>query len=102
MFFKSIHKRIKIVLMIIILLFIVVILKVGYIQLFQYKKLNDLACERGQSLAQMALVWALEKGKLTSVILGASRSKQVVENIAALDNSTFTAEELQKIDSILK
>ena len=65
-------------------------------------QLNELAKERGQSLAQMALVWALEKGKLTSVILGASRSKQVVENIAALDNSTFTAEELQKIDSILK
>ena len=45
MFFKSIHKRIKIVLLIIILLFVVVILKVGYIQLFQYKKLNNLATD---------------------------------------------------------
>ena len=42
MFFKSIHKRIKIVLIVIIVLFIIVILKVGFIQLFEYKKLNDL------------------------------------------------------------
>ena len=45
MFFKSIHKRIKIVLIVIIVLFIIVILKVGYIQLFEYKKLNDLATD---------------------------------------------------------
>ena len=45
MFFKSIHKRIKIVLLIIVFLFVVVILKVGYIQLFQYEKLNNLATD---------------------------------------------------------
>lgn len=65
-------------------------------------KLNDLAKERGQSLAQMALVWALKQGRLTSVILGASRASQVVENVKALDNMEFTDEELKKIDEILK
>lgn len=63
-------------------------------------KLNDLAKERGQSLAQMALVWALKQGRLTSVILGASRASQVVENVKALDNMEFTDEELKMIDDI--
>ena len=45
MFFKSIHKRIRIVLLIIVMLFVVVVLKVGYIQLFEYSKLNDLATD---------------------------------------------------------
>ena len=45
MFFKSIHKRIRIVLLIIVMLFVVVVLKVGYIQLFEYNKLNDLATD---------------------------------------------------------
>lgn len=65
-------------------------------------KLNDLAKERGQSLAQMALVWALKQGKLTSVILGASRASQVTENVAALDNMDFTEEEMKQIEEILK
>ncbi len=65
-------------------------------------KLNEIAQERGQSLAQMALVWALKQGKLTSVILGASRAKQVVENVAALDKVDFSEEEMRKIEEILK
>lgn len=65
-------------------------------------KLNDIAKDRGQSLAQMALVWALKQGRLTSVILGASRSKQVVENVKALDNAEFTEEEMKLIEEILK
>ena len=65
-------------------------------------KLNEIARERDQSLAQMALVWALKQGKLTSVILGASRAKQVEENIAALSNTDFTEEELKLIEDILK
>ena len=65
-------------------------------------KLNEIAKERGQSLAQMALVWALKQGRLTSVILGASRSKQVVENIAALENVEFTEDEMKRIEEILK
>ena len=65
-------------------------------------KLNEIAKERGQALAQMALVWALKQGRLTSVILGASRAKQVVENVAALDNADFTEEEMRRIEDILK
>lgn len=65
-------------------------------------RLNEIAKERDQSLAQMALVWALQKGKLTSVILGASRASQVTENIAALKNMSFTEEEMQMIENALK
>ncbi len=65
-------------------------------------KLNELAKNREQSLAQMALVWALKQGKLTSVILGASRASQVVENIAALNNMDFTEDEMKRIEDILK
>lgn len=63
--------------------------------------LNEIAGERGQSLAQMALVWALETGKLTSVILGASRLSQLEENVKALQCKSFTKEEKVRIDQIL-
>lgn len=66
------------------------------------EKLNEIAIERGQSLAQMALVWALEAGKLTSVILGASRLSQLEENVGALKNQKFTADERKRIDEILQ
>lgn len=65
-------------------------------------KLNEIAKEREQSLAQMALVWALQQGKLTSVIIGASRASQITENIVALKNTDFTADEMQMIENILK
>lgn len=65
-------------------------------------KLNEIAKERNQTLAQMALVWALKQGKLTSVILGASRASQVTENIAALKDMDFTEEEMQMIENALK
>lgn len=64
--------------------------------------LNKIASERGQSLAQMALVWALDAGKLTSVILGASRLAQLEENAAALKNQSFTEDEKKRIDKILQ
>ena len=64
-------------------------------------KLNEIAKERGQSLAQMALAWAL-RGDLTSVLIGASKTKQVEDNVKALDNLEFTKEELDRIDNILK
>ena len=64
-------------------------------------KLNEVAQGRGQSLAQMALVWALKTGNLTSVILGASRLIQIEENVAALKNPNFTSDELSRIDEIL-
>ncbi len=71
-------------------------------KLSKIRKLNDLAAERGQSLAQMALAWVLRGGRVTSALVGASKVSQIEENIAALDNLEFTDEELRKIDEILK
>lgn len=68
----------------------------------QIEKLNDLAKERSQSLAQMSLAWVLREGRITSALIGASRVSQIEENVAALNNLDFTAEELAKIDAILK
>ncbi len=65
-------------------------------------KLNEIAENRGQSLAQMACAWNLRGGRLTSVLLGASRSAQLTENAASLANLDFTSDELDAIDSILK
>lgn len=64
-------------------------------------KLNELALQRGQSLAQMALAYALKDGELTSVILGASRPGQILENIKALEKPDFTEEEISRIEEIL-
>lgn len=64
-------------------------------------KLNDIAQNRGQSLAQMACAWNLRGGKITSVLLGASKSSQIKENVAALQNLDFTVDELAEIDAIL-
>jgi len=69
-------------------------------RLTQIRALNDLAAERGQSLAEMALAWVLRDGIVTSVLIGASKSSQILENIKALKNTHFTTEELQKIDAI--
>ena len=55
---------------------------------------------RGQTLAQMATVWDL-RNTLTSVILGASRPQQIIENVQALAHADFTADELARIDEIL-
>ncbi|MBR6165972.1 MAG: aldo/keto reductase [Clostridia bacterium] len=65
------------------------------------RALGEIARRRGQSLAQMATVWDL-RNSLTSVILGASRASQIRENVEALKNKDFTAEELNEIDRILK
>lgn len=65
------------------------------------KKLNALAAARSQSLAQMALVWVLRDARVTSALIGASRVAQIEENVAALANGAFTAEELKTIDGIL-
>ena len=64
------------------------------------RQLNDLAASRGQTLAQMATVWDL-RNTLTSVILGASRPQQIIENVQALAHADFTADELARIDEIL-
>ncbi|NJP51889.1 L-glyceraldehyde 3-phosphate reductase [Streptomyces sp. SBST2-5] len=62
------------------------------------RALNDIAARRGQSLAQMALAWALRDPRVTSLVIGASRTEQLEQNVAALENLDFTAEELAEID----
>ena len=69
-------------------------------RLRQIRELNDLAAERGQSLAQMSLAWILRDSVVTSVLTGASKPEQVLNNLQALNNIVFTDEELQKIDRI--
>ncbi|MFC5700293.1 aldo/keto reductase [Cohnella faecalis] len=64
-------------------------------------QLNELARERGQKLSQMALAWVLRGGKVTSALIGASRSSQIEDAVDALSNSTFADEELARIESIL-
>jgi L-glyceraldehyde 3-phosphate reductase len=65
------------------------------------QKLNDVAKGRGQTLAQMALAWTLRDPRVTSALIGASRPEQIVENVKAIENASFSAEELQAIDSIV-
>ena len=60
-----------------------------------------MALERGQSLAQMALSWVLKDKRISSVIIGASKPEQVLDSVGCLQNTAFSADELQKIDSIL-
>jgi L-glyceraldehyde 3-phosphate reductase len=62
------------------------------------KALNDIARRRGQSLAQLALAWALRDPRMTSLVIGASRAAQLTENLAALDNLDFEDAELAEID----
>ena len=67
----------------------------------QIKQLNELADKRGQTLAEMALAWILKDGIVTSVLIGASRPEQILDNIKALENTSFTKEELNLIDKIV-
>mgnify|MGYP000884866918 CR=1 FL=1 len=71
-------------------------------KLMKVRKLNDLAAERGQSLAQMAVAWLLRGGRITSVLVGASKVSQVEDNVAALNHPEFTGEELERIEAILR
>ncbi len=64
------------------------------------KALNEIAKRRGQNLADMALAWILKDECITSVIIGASKPIQILENVKAIKNSSFSAEELRQIDSI--
>jgi L-glyceraldehyde 3-phosphate reductase len=64
------------------------------------RRLNELAKQRHQTLAQMALAWVLRDARVTSAIIGASKVKQIEEGVAALQNLAFTEEELRKIDQI--
>lgn len=69
--------------------------------LHKIESLNNIAKERGQSLAQMALSWVLRDHRVTSVIIGASRVAQIEDNLKALKNTQFSEQELALIDSIL-
>ena len=69
-------------------------------KLEKIKQLNQIAKDRGQSLAQMALAWLYHREEITSVLIGASKPEQIIENIAMINNLNFTEEELCKIDSI--
>jgi len=71
-------------------------------RLGQVNALNKLAGERGQSLAQMALAWVLRDERMTSALIGASRVEQIEQNVAALANMKFSADELGRIEAILK
>ena len=69
-------------------------------RLEQISRLNETAKSRNQTLAEMALAWVLRDGVVTSVLIGASRPSQILDNIKAIENTEFTAEELKKIDEI--
>ena len=66
----------------------------------QIRRLNDLAAQRGESLAQMSLGWLLRQKEVTSVLIGASKPQQILDNVKALSCAPFTEEELQLIDQI--
>ena len=69
-------------------------------RLDQIRALNEVAAQRGQTLAQMALAWVLRDGIVTSVLAGASKPEQVLDNVKAAENTKFTDEELALIDEI--
>ena len=69
-------------------------------RLSQIRQLNDLAAQRGQTLAQMALSWILRDGIVTSVLAGASKPEQILDNIKATESTAFTDQELAIIDQI--
>ncbi len=66
----------------------------------QIEALNEIAADRGQSLAQMALSWVLRDGVATSVLIGASRPEQILENVKIVGKTDFAPEELDKIEKI--
>jgi L-glyceraldehyde 3-phosphate reductase len=66
------------------------------------RQLNELAKERGQSLAQMALAWVAKDPRITSVLIGVSRPDQVTDSIRCLENYSFSQEELNRINNILQ
>lgn len=71
-------------------------------KLEKVRSLNEIATQRGQSLAQMALAWVLRGGRVTSVLVGASKASQLDDNVAMLSNLAFSPDELSRIEAILK
>lgn len=68
----------------------------------QIQQLHQVAQQRGQSLAQMALAWLLKDKRITSVLIGASSTEQLADSLQSLNNTEFNAEELKKIEDILQ
>ncbi|MBO5622326.1 MAG: L-glyceraldehyde 3-phosphate reductase [Butyrivibrio sp.] len=68
--------------------------------LAKVRALNEIAAKRGQTLAEMALAWILKDGYVTSVLVGASKPSQILDNIKAIENITFSEDELNEIDRI--
>ena len=75
-------------------------LKAEAIDIDSLNALNEIAQSRGQSLAQMALAWLMNKDAVTSVLIGASKKQQILDNIKAMENVSFTESELADIDAI--
>ncbi len=69
-------------------------------RLDQIRRLNDLAAQRGEKLADMALGWLLQQKEVTSVLIGASKTQQILDNVKAIHCAPFSAEELRLIDEI--
>lgn len=65
------------------------------------RRLQEVAQRRGQTLAQMALAWALRHSEVTSALIGASRREQIDDAVDALEDLNFASEELQSIENIL-
>jgi L-glyceraldehyde 3-phosphate reductase len=75
--------------------------QIGGEKLEMIRQLNEIALKRGQSLAQMAIAWLLKDPRITSVLIGVSKSEQLDDNVAAVANSSFTETELSEIKKIL-
>ena len=69
--------------------------------ILKLEKLNNIALQRGQTLAQMALAWLLKDQRVTSVLIGASRVSQLLDSLECLKNKDFSEEELGRIEGIL-
>jgi L-glyceraldehyde 3-phosphate reductase len=75
--------------------------QIGGEKLEMIKKLNEIAINRGQSLAQMAIAWLLKDPRITSVLIGVSKPEQLDDNVAAVANSQFNSSELEEIKNII-
>ncbi len=76
--------------------------KISAEKLAKVRALNEIALDRGQSLAQMAIAWLLKDERVTTVLLGASTPQQMLDNIGTLKNMSFASDELARIETILK
>ena len=70
-------------------------------RLSQIRALNEIAVQRGEKLSQMALKWVLKDGAVTSVLIGASKAQQIMDNLGVLMSAEFSEEELKRIDEIV-